>query len=423
MFFGGGAPFGGPSPSGSRGSPAETELYDILQVSPGATDDELKKAFRKRARETHPDKGGDEVEFKKVGAAYDVLSDPEKRDTYDKYGKEGLEGGMGGAGGADDIFSMLFGGRRGGGGRPRGPKKGESVQHPLTVSLEDLYNSKKFKLSVNRQRVQYPEGMTPEQAVSDCTKCKGQGVVIQMRQIGPGMIQQMQTACSQCSGSGKEYKSGVKTVKEKKTLEVMVERGMKHGQNIVFGGEADESPGVLPGDIVFVVQQKEHELFKRKGADLIIEKDITLRDALCGFTFGIPHLDGRTLVVKVPQGDVIKPNAIKMIPNEGMPIYKSPFQKGRLFILFNVVFPDKIDISTISSLSTALPASTGATKAQQFTEDLKGENVEIIENLVEGKADDFGSVAATSRIPGDATGDDDDDDGHGRGQGVQCAQQ
>ena len=248
--FGGGFPGGPGGPGGDEDRDTE-EYYNVLGVSKNATGPEIKKAFRKLAMQHHPDKGGDEQQFKEISEAFEVLSDPEKRELYDKYGKEGLQHG-GGGGGADDVFNMFFGG--GGRGRAsRGPKKGESVMHQLNVTLDNLYNGRTFKLAVNRQRVKYPEGMDPSEAAKTCERCNGHGVVMQVRQLRPGFLQQIQTNCEACDGNGKTFVSGVKTFKEKKVLEVHVDKGMRHGQKIVFSGEADESPGVLPGDIVFVL--------------------------------------------------------------------------------------------------------------------------------------------------------------------------
>lgn len=246
------------------------KLYETLGIEKSATEQEIKKAYRKAAIKHHPDKGGDEHKFKEISAAYEILSDPEKRKTYDQYGLEGLDEGAGGAAArGEDLFSMFFGG--GGRSRRGGPRKGPAVNHPIKVSLEDLYNGKTVKLAVNRKTI------VGESKV--CSKCKGQGAVMEVRQIGPGMITQMQRTCDACGGIGHE----AKTKTERKVLEVHVEKGMRHNQKITFPGMADETPGVETGDVNFIVQEKEHELFKRKGADLLVTKDISLNQALTGF--------------------------------------------------------------------------------------------------------------------------------------------
>ena len=211
---------------GGRGrEPADTqEYYDILGVAKDATPAQIKKAYRKLAIKNHPDKGGDPEKFKKISVAYDTLSDPEKKELYDKYGKEGVEQGGGGARNADDIFSMFFGGGGGGGRRQRGPRKGKDVVHPLKVSLDDIYNGKVVKISVNRQRMKYPKGMDSASAIRTCDACDGRGFVVQIRRMGP-MIQQVQQPCSKCGGTGKIVAKGVKQVKERKILEVPIDKG------------------------------------------------------------------------------------------------------------------------------------------------------------------------------------------------------
>jgi len=395
------------------------EFYKLLGVDRKASTAEIKKAYRKAAIKHHPDKGGDEATFKAISEAYDCLSDPEKRETYDKYGKEGLEQGGGGGRSPDDIFNMFFGGGGRGGGRSRGPRKGEDVVHPLKMSLENLYNGKTVKLSVNRQRVKYPEGMTMETAVSSCNTCNGRGVVIKMHQIGPGMIQQVQQKCSACGATGKVYKKGVKVVKEQKILEVYVEKGMKNGQKITFSGEADEAPGQLPGDVIFVIQEKEHNTFKRKGADLLMEKEISLRQALTGFEFPLRHLDDKTLVIRSKPGEIIIPNSIKGVTDGGMPVHKRPFEKGRLFILFKVKFPKSLTKPQMQVIKSALPDTDLDDIDMSIKDSVKPEDIEEV-NMIDLEGSDFGKVASSAGH-GSAY-ESDDEDGNANGQRVQCQQ-
>lgn len=356
MFFGG-DPFehfahagGMPGGGGRRGPPRDvdtTKLYETLGVEKTADAKEIKKAYRKLAVKHHPDKGGDEQKFKEISAAYEVLSDEEKRAKYDKYGLEGLENEGGGGRSPDDIFSMFFGG---GGGRRSGPRKGESINHPIKVSLEDLYNGKTVKLAINRQVIIGDATM--------CEACDGQGAVMELRQIALGMVQQVQRKCPSCTDG---YKC--KTKKERKVLEVHVEKGMKNGQKIQFRGMADEKPNMEPGDINFIVQEKEHDLFKRKGADLLITKTLSLNEALCGFEWSLKHLDNREIVIKSRPGEVIKPETVggqpfvKIVSGEGMPSKGNPFVKGNLYVLFRVEFPTdgELDEATVATLKKTLP--------------------------------------------------------------------
>ena len=148
------------------------------------------------------------------------------------------------------------------------------------MSLEDLYNGKTAKLAITRSVMKGEP--------KKCTTCKGQGVVVQMRQIGPGMVQQLQARCPDCSGG---YKVTMK--KERQVLEVNVDKGATHNTKLRFSGMGNEQPNTEPGDVVFVLQQKDHAVFKRKGADLMIDKEITLLESLTGIDMTITHLDGR----------------------------------------------------------------------------------------------------------------------------------
>jgi DnaJ family protein A protein 2 len=355
-MFGGGIPFGH-FPGGMPGASGPSEdvdtekLYETLEVDKSASKKDIRKAYMRLSRTHHPDKGGDAHKFKEISAAYEILSDDEKRAQYDKYGLEGVSGDDVGAAGGEDLFSMFFGGGRSR--RSAGPRKGPAVNHPLKVSLEDLYNGKTVKLAVNRKVI---EGNPTE-----CTACKGQGVVMEVRQLGPGMITQMQRHCDQCKGQGMQctFKS------ERKVLEVHVEKGMMHNDKITFRNMADEVPKMEAGDINFVIQEKDHDLFKRKGADLLVVKEISLNQALCGFSWKLTHLDNRTLVVKSKPGEIIKPEMntkealpyVKVLPDEGMPSKGNPFVRGNLYVMFRVRFPESHSLpeNVIAQLKQILP--------------------------------------------------------------------
>ena len=385
-----------------------SKLYETLGVAKTASSGEIKKAYRKLAIKHHPDKGGDEHKFKEISAAYEILSDEDKRSKYDKYGLEGVAEDGGGAGGAEDLFSMFFGGRGGRGSRSSGPRKGDDVQHPLKVSLEDLYNGKTVKLAVHRQVI--------VGEARKCAECDGNGVVVELRQIAMGMVQQIQRRCNDCGGQG----YSCKTRKERKVLEVGIEKGMRHNQKITFRGLADEKPNVETGDIVFVVQEKEHDTFKRKGADLLISKTISLNDALCGFEWIVEHLDGRKLLIKSNPGEVIKAEGpggtpfVKCVDGEGMPSHGNPFVKGKLYVLFRVEFPrdGEIDVGKLDALRGLLPNPTPKPSIDETDED-----VEVVQ-LEAGDVKGFGKGGAAS---GMSSYDEDEEDGRG-GQGVQCQQ-
>ncbi|KAL1411060.1 Type I HSP40 co-chaperone [Vanrija albida] len=397
---------------------------DLLGVSPSAGDDEIKKAYRKKALKHHPDKGGDPELFKELTHAYEVLSDNNKRAVYDQAGKEGLEnGGPGGMGGMDpqDLFSQLFGGGGGGffggggGGRPSGPRRGKDLVHRIAVTLEDLYRGKVQKLALSKSVIcKGCDGRGGKKgAVKTCPSCRGQGVKVMFRQLGP-MMQQIQQPCNECEGTGEimdpkdrcKTCHGKKVVSERKVLEVHIDKGMKSGQQIKFNGESDQAPGIVPGDVVIVIEEKPHARFQRKGDDLFCEADIDLLTALAGGEFTIPHLDDRTLHVTIVPGEIIKPGALKTITGQGMPSYRH-HELGDLFVRLNVVFPDHLDASSFPLLEKALPKRPELPKLE------KGHHLDEV--TLEEPNDRQRRTAASN---GDDMDEDDDDR-----PGVQCAQQ
>jgi len=377
------------------------EYYDLLGVSQTATATEIKKAFRKSALKNHPDRGGDPELFKKMTGAYEVLSDEDKKEAYDKYGKEGAENGRGGA---EDVFSSMFGG--GGGRRQSGPKKGEDLTHPLKVGLEALYNGKVFKLAINRQ-VQANKDEKPRQ----CSECRGVGIVNKVVQVGPGMMQQCRAKCANCNGQGHR----VKMKKERKILEVAINKGMRTGQKIKFTGEADQKPGALPGNVIFVIKQKDHPVFTRKGPHLFINKKISLCDALCGTTFVVEHLDGRKLAISTNPGEVITSESIKQVEGEGMPREDNPFLKGNLVVKFVIDWPKdgSLDANALAAIQKVLP---------------QGQPEEVPENAEEYNLSKFDARKAEEEYKQNKSAYDSDDEEEKRGpggpggQGVQCAQ-
>ncbi|XP_041034556.1 dnaJ homolog subfamily A member 4-like [Carcharodon carcharias] len=367
----------------------ETAYYEILGVKPNAPSEEIKKAYRKLALKYHPDKNPDEGErFKLISQAYEVLSDPKKRDLYDQGGEQAIkEGGVGGGGFSSpmDIFDMFFGG----GGRMQREKRGKDVVHQLAVSLEDLYNGATRKLALKKNVIcDKCDGCGGKKgAVEKCPNCKGRGIEIHVQQIGPGMVQQIQTMCSECHGQGEQINpkdrckncNGRKIVKERKILEVYVDKGMQDGQKITFRGEGDQEPGLEPGDVIIVLDQKDHDTFRRHGNDLVMKMEILLVEALCGFKRTIETLDKRTLLITSKPGEVIKVGSLKCVLNEGMPIYRDPFEKGLLIIQFSVKFPPYgwIPPQNLAELEDLLPPR----QEVMITDDM--EPVELTECLLE----------------------------------------
>ncbi|XP_059140032.1 dnaJ homolog subfamily A member 1-like [Physella acuta] len=400
----------------------ETGYYDILEVKPNATDAELKKAYRKLALKYHPDKNPDAGDkFKQISMAYEVLSDPKRREIYDKGGEEAIKGGAGG-GGFDfhspmDIFDIFFGGggRRG---AQRGPRKGKDVIHQLKVPLEDLYQGATRKLALQKNVIcSKCEGRGgKEGSVQKCTNCRGTGMQVRIQQLGPGMVQQIQSVCGECRGEGEVIDpkhrckncNGKKIVKERKILEVHIDKGMRDNQQIRFSGEGDQEPDLEPGDIVIVLDEQENSTFKRRGNDLIMTMHIELVEALCGFQKTIQTMDARTLVITSLPGEVIKNEAVKCVMGEGMPVYRDPFEKGRLIIQFLVNFPPSGSLTpqAIETLEKVLPPR---------------QEVIVPDGAEECALQDFDPTQDQSRYSSNHLEAYDSDDEHQGGQRVQCA--
>ncbi|XP_030747818.1 dnaJ homolog subfamily A member 2-like [Sitophilus oryzae] len=406
---------------------ADNKLYDILGVSRNASDNEIKKQYRKLAKEFHPDKNpeaGDK--FKEISYAYEVLSDPKKRSTYDKVGLKGMQEGA--HQGFDDPLSHLFGGGLFGGfggfggGSMHRRQRGEDTIHPLKVTLEDMYNGKTSKLQLSKNVIctscsgtGNKTGEPPEK----CHSCNGCGMKVTYRSLGPGMAQQVQSCCPDCRGEGEVIKEkdrcttchGQKVCNETKILEVHVDKGMRENQKIFFRGEGDQQPNVEHGDVVIILQQKPHERFERKGNDLYMKHTISLTEALCGFTFLVHHLDKRDLLIRHPAGNVIKPGDVKTVSQEGMPVYKNPFERGNLYITFDIKFPEDhfAPEDTLKQLESILPPRLAFSMPE-------GEHVEEVD-LVDF---DPNERSSNSGSRGEAYASDDEE--HHR-PGMQCVHQ
>jgi DnaJ homolog subfamily A member 2 len=390
------------------------------------TDDKktIKKAYRKLAVKNHPDKGGDPEEFKKIAGAWDVLGDDKKRKLYDQYGKKGLEAGGNPEGGdMDDMMSMFFGGGRGRrSSEPSGPKKGKPVVHPLRISLKDLYKGKTMRMRITRSIICKQGSDTPveldevEDTFTICPACRGRGAVMKTRQIGPGFLQQMQCQCDDCSGSGAALNRGYVQKKKRELLVVDILKGMRNNQKITMRGKGDMIPGQLPGDVIFVIKQLNDDTFKRRGSDLLVEKEISLLEALCGTSWRLKHLDGKEHFIKTAPGEVVKTQDVKIVEDLGMPI-QDTVDSGRLFVVFKVQFPQAGELK--DDQIQALEAVLGP-RASPKAELGKEEEEHILEAV---DPSTFGKMEEQERGAMDESDDEDGNGGMHGGRGVQCAQQ
>ena len=287
------------------------DLYEVLGVSRSASDDEIKKAFRKLAMKYHPDRNPDNEEavekFKEIQNAYAILSDPQKKAAYDQYGHAGVDpnmgggfgGGFGGGAGFDfsDIFSQMFGGAAGGGGRQQS-YQGADLQYAVEITLEEAAAGLKKRITIPTYKecdICHGSGAKPGTSVSTCGTCGGSGT-IHVRQA----IFQLQQTCPTCHGSGKQIKDpctscrGEGRVKTTKTVEVNIPAGIDDGQRIRLSGEGEPGQhGAPSGDLYVVVHVKAHKTFERNGLDLHCELPISFATAALGGEVEVPTLEGK----------------------------------------------------------------------------------------------------------------------------------
>lgn len=357
------------------------DYYKILGIAKGASEDEIKKAYRKMALKYHPDKNkspGAEEKFKEIAEAYDVLSDPQKKEVFDRYGEEGLKGGMGGGGGGGggpqpggrpgnftysfhgdphETFRMFFGnenpfesffsfgGPQGGTSGGGGGGTGGTGRSPF------------FQFHTNR-------GMDDEMEVDDPFGQFGQSQQPRRKQQDPAVIRELPCSLEEINtGATKKLKitrkvlnpDGRTTRSEDKILAIDIKPGWKAGTRITFPKEGDQTPHNVAADVQFIIKDKPHPTFTRDGSDIRYKARIPLRDALCGTTISIPTLSGRKIPLQL--NEVIKPNTVKRIPGEGLPLPKNPSQKGDLIVEFNVVFPNSIPQTAKEILKDLIPTS------------------------------------------------------------------
>ncbi|KAH8489092.1 hypothetical protein H0E87_024654 [Populus deltoides] len=310
---------------------AGKSYYEVLQVPKGASDEQIKRAYRKLALKYHPDKnqGNEEanLRFAEINNAYEVLSDSEKRNIYDRYGEEGLKqhmasGGRGGGGGMNfqDIFSQFFGG----GSMEEEEKiaRGDDVIVELDATLEDLYMGGSLKVWREKNVIK------PAPGKRRCN-CRNE---VYHKQIGPGMFQQMtEQVCEQCQN--------VKYEREGYFLTVDIEKGMQDGQEVVFYEDGEPIIDGEPGDLKFRIRTAPHDIFRREGNDLHTTVTITLVQALVGFEKNIEHLDEH--LVDISSKGITKPKEVRRFKGEGMPLHFST-KNGDLYVTFEVLFPSSL---------------------------------------------------------------------------------
>ncbi len=337
------------------------DFYKILGVARSATDAQIKKSYRKLSMKYHPDKNSGSKEaaekFQDVAAAYETLSNKDTRRIYDQSGEEGVRrnaANAGGGGGGDpfDLFSHFFGGGGGGGrrgGRGGGGQRGPDMVVDVPVSLRDLYVGRSVEVEVRAQALCSHcrgTGADDEDGVQECTRCRGQGMIMTVHQLAPGFVQQVQQPCPICGGQGKTIKKkchkcgGSKVERGRKTVDLWIEPGMKDGDTVEIDAAADEHPDKSAGNVVFRLRAIQHPVFTRQGDDLRADLRISLKDALLGFKRTLTHVDGHAVVVE--RTGVTQPGAVITIPGEGMPRHQQGSEAGALHVTIIVDFPGEL---------------------------------------------------------------------------------
>ncbi|KZS92514.1 DnaJ-domain-containing protein [Sistotremastrum niveocremeum HHB9708] len=422
--------------------PSDTSLYVLLGVSPGASTNEIKKAYRKKAMQHHPNPNDPSAaqKFQEMAAAYEILIDDEARSAYDAYGLDGLksmgsDGGMGGmAMDPEEFLAHLFGG--GGGfpfsfGEEPGPSRrghGEDEVIPIEVTLEDLYNGKTVKMTLEHEVVcSTCKGSGAKGSVKPhkCARCDGKGFTFGTTHIDRSHYGTSRQPCPDCNGRGETVREkdrckkckGKRTLKEKKRQEIVIEPGSSNGQKIVLHGEGDQKPNVRPGDIIFVLRLQPHQSFERSGHDLMTTVHLTLSEALLGFSrVLITHLDGRGVKVTSPKGKIIKAGDSIILRGDGMPIPGSSHShssatKGDLYVLFEIEMPTESWLETVDhkALEQLLPPK-------------KSESVPGVSVVDEGRFE-AADITAFGENDEDWVDDDDEDDEHDHDGPGECVHQ
>ena len=323
---------------------AKRDYYEVLGVNKNATDEELKKAYRKLAKKYHPDANPDnkkeaEEKFKEVNEAYETLSDPQKRRMYDQFGHNGPQGFGGGSGqgpfgqggyysystsgfdGFDDfgdlgdIFSSIFGGGFGGRSstsrKQNGPRKGADLNLRMEITFEQAFSGVEKEITVTRNETCdncHGTGAKPGTSVTKCTTCNGTGQVTQVQNTILGQMQTRRT-CTVCHGTGEIIKEpcevchGNGTVRKQPRIKVKIPAGIDDNQTVVLRGEGEPGEkGGPKGDLYIMVRIKKHSIFTRSGNNVTCEVPITITQATLGADLEIPMVDGTKVTYKIPDG-------------------------------------------------------------------------------------------------------------------------
>jgi molecular chaperone DnaJ len=342
----------------ASGSTTPRDPYEVLGVGRDADEGAIKKAFRRLARELHPDVNKDDPEaedkFKEAAEAYEILSDPERRATFDRYGREGLRSGgwspsTEGFGSLSDLFDAFFGGGGSFGGGRAGPRQGGDIAVALDIDLAQAAAG--ASLDVSFEAVGVCEhcrgnGAEPGTPIATCERCGGQGVLQAVSRTPFGQVVRT-VPCDTCGGEGKIAETPCTVCRgegrrvEQRTLTVDVPAGIADGQRIRIAGRGHAGdPGAPAGDLYVLVRVREDERFLRDGDDLVTVLDVPAPMAGLGTTLEVPTLGGPH-EVEIPAGT--QPGETITLRGQGMPVLRRPGRTGDLRIVVNVIVPRRLD--------------------------------------------------------------------------------
>jgi molecular chaperone DnaJ len=342
---------------------SKRDFYDILDISRGASDEEIKKAYRKMAIKYHPDKNsGDsaaEEKFKEAAEAYEVLSNRDKRARYDQYGHAGLGGAAGGGGGGgfggmnmDDIFSQfgdIFGGQFGGGSRGGGRRvnKGSNLRVKVKLTLEEIATGVEKKIKVTKYiscDKCNGSGAHSGSSFTRCSTCKGSGHVTRIQNTILGQMQTSST-CPACGGEGQTITEKCKAchgdgiVRGEDVITLNIPAGVSDGMQLSVSGKGNAAPrGGIPGDLILQVEEAEHEHLQRDGSNLIYNLFINFGDAALGTSVEIPTLEGKAKI-KIDAGT--QAGKLLRLKNKGLPSIEH-YGKGDLIVNINIWTPQHL---------------------------------------------------------------------------------
>lgn len=321
--------------------------YEVLGVDKSATSDEIKKAFRKKAIETHPDKGGSDEQFQKVSEAYEILSDNEKKEQYDRYGSVDNNRFQSHGFSMDDIFSQ-FGDIFGNGGQYRQrQKRGSDLRVQITVSLEDVINGSTKKIKYKRQVPCNPCNGKGGTDIKECLACSGTGSRSMVQNTPFGQIRQ-NISCNNCNGTGKKISnpcqscSGSGSMSIEETIDINIPKGVSGGMNLSMSGYGNSIQDGITGDLHILIQEIQHNKFTRDGSDLYCDEWIEIPEAVLGTKINIETLKGNVSLNIEPGCESGKVFTSK---GKGVPILSSNGQiygNGNLHVRVNVRIPKKI---------------------------------------------------------------------------------